>query len=62
MMGRSVQSSFRQQTVTNVATNRDIQKFDEWLTLPITYSELSRDAILHVTLWEVGNGIEPVSI
>ena len=60
-VGASVQSSFRQH-IKNAGTSssRDIQKFDEWVQLPISYSELSRDAILHVTVWEVGNSINPV--
>uniref|UniRef100_A0A914I1L1 Chromatin modification-related protein MEAF6 n=1 Tax=Globodera rostochiensis TaxID=31243 RepID=A0A914I1L1_GLORO len=62
-VGRSVQTSFRQQTNASAATpTRDIQKWDEWLTLPVCYSELSRDAILHFTIWEVGNSIEPVLV
>lgn len=61
-MGASVQSSFRQH-IKNAGTSssRDIQKFDEWVQLPVSYSELSRDAILHVTVWEVGNSINPVN-
>ncbi|KAI1724754.1 phosphoinositide 3-kinase family, accessory domain (PIK domain) domain-containing protein [Ditylenchus destructor] len=60
--GRDVQTSFRASTLYN-GPNRDIQKWNEWCTLPIRYSELSRDALLHITLWDCGeNSIKPVFI
>uniref|UniRef100_A0A914LH10 Phosphatidylinositol 3-kinase catalytic subunit type 3 n=1 Tax=Meloidogyne incognita TaxID=6306 RepID=A0A914LH10_MELIC len=62
IIGRSVQSSFRQYLPSGTSSIRDIQKFDEWINLPVNYSDLNRDALLHVTLWDVGTNIEPVLI
>lgn len=60
MVGRSVQSLFRQYIPSGASSIRGIQKFDEWITLPVTYSDLNRDALLHVTVWDVGTSVEPV--
>uniref|UniRef100_A0A915N842 Chromatin modification-related protein MEAF6 n=1 Tax=Meloidogyne javanica TaxID=6303 RepID=A0A915N842_MELJA len=62
IIGRSVQSSFRQYLPSGTSSIRDIQKFDEWINLPVNYSDLNRDALLHVTLWDVGTNVEPVLI
>ncbi|CCD61196.1 Phosphatidylinositol 3-kinase catalytic subunit type 3 [Caenorhabditis elegans] len=37
---------------SQLARQKLIQKWNEWLTLPIRYSDLSRDAFLHITIWE----------
>lgn len=37
---------------SQLARQKLIQKWNEWLTLPIRYSDLSRDAFIHVTIWE----------
>lgn len=57
-VGCDVQTSF--QAHDSPLSNREIQRWDEWCQLPIKYSELSRDACLHLTLWDVGETIEPV--
>lgn len=37
---------------SQLARQKLIQKWNEWLTLPIRYSDLSRDSFLHITIWE----------
>uniref|UniRef100_A0A1I7UM25 Phosphatidylinositol 3-kinase catalytic subunit type 3 n=1 Tax=Caenorhabditis tropicalis TaxID=1561998 RepID=A0A1I7UM25_9PELO len=37
---------------SQLARQKLIQKWNEWLTLPIRYADLSRDAFLHITIWE----------
>uniref|UniRef100_A0A914WFW2 Phosphatidylinositol 3-kinase catalytic subunit type 3 n=1 Tax=Plectus sambesii TaxID=2011161 RepID=A0A914WFW2_9BILA len=33
--------------------------WNEWLTLPVKYNELSRDAQLAVSIWDLHDGVEP---
>ncbi|EGT45481.1 hypothetical protein CAEBREN_10215 [Caenorhabditis brenneri] len=37
---------------SQLARQKLIQKWNEWLTLPIRYSDLSRDSFIHITIWE----------
>uniref|UniRef100_A0AC35TGK9 Phosphatidylinositol 3-kinase catalytic subunit type 3 n=1 Tax=Rhabditophanes sp. KR3021 TaxID=114890 RepID=A0AC35TGK9_9BILA len=40
-----------------------IQKWNEWITFPVTYSELSKDAYIHFSLWDISlNTAEKVFI
>lgn len=45
---------------SNHSNNQEIKTWDEWIQLPITYAELHSDALLHVTLWDVGKEFEPI--
>ncbi|EYC37933.1 hypothetical protein Y032_0756g2089 [Ancylostoma ceylanicum] len=38
--------------------NRLIQSWGEWLTLPVRYCDLSRDASIHFSVWELTSGCE----
>ncbi|KAK6731035.1 hypothetical protein RB195_007479 [Necator americanus] len=38
--------------------NRLIQSWGEWLTLPVRYCDLSRDASIHLSVWELTSGTE----
>uniref|UniRef100_A0A915CVA0 phosphatidylinositol 3-kinase n=1 Tax=Ditylenchus dipsaci TaxID=166011 RepID=A0A915CVA0_9BILA len=60
---REVQTSSFSASPTNGVGGRDLQKWNEWCSLPIKYCELSRDAMLHVSLWDVDeNSIKPVFV
>ncbi|ULU09618.1 hypothetical protein L3Y34_014187 [Caenorhabditis briggsae] len=37
---------------SQLARQKLIQRWNEWLTLPIRYADLSRDSFLHITIWE----------
>ncbi|KAI6171511.1 Phosphatidylinositol 3-kinase catalytic subunit type 3 [Aphelenchoides bicaudatus] len=50
----------RYHSMSHSLNNRDIQTWDEWIQLPITYAELNSDALIHVTLWDVGQDSQPV--
>ncbi|CAB3407842.1 unnamed protein product [Caenorhabditis bovis] len=53
-VGYPVSTSFRSPPNSGqLARHKLIHSWNEWLTLPIRYSELSRDAFLHITVWEV---------
>ncbi|CAI5438733.1 unnamed protein product [Caenorhabditis angaria] len=49
-VGYPVSTSFKNNSEVN---RQKLQDWSEWLTLPIRYSDLSRDAFIHVTVWEV---------
>ncbi|CAD5207974.1 unnamed protein product [Bursaphelenchus xylophilus] len=57
-VGREVCTAYKP-APTQAPNNRELQRWNEWIQLPLTYSELSRDAMLHLTLWDVGNDVEP---
>ncbi|PAV79873.1 hypothetical protein WR25_22318 [Diploscapter pachys] len=52
-VGFSVSTSFQPPCdPMTVQRNKEIQKWSEWLTLPVRYSDLSRDAFIHLAVYE----------
>ncbi|KAK6047861.1 phosphoinositide 3-kinase C2 domain protein [Cooperia oncophora] len=42
--------------------NTLIQSWGEWLTLPVRYCDLSRDAFIHFSIWELTSGTESLTL
>ncbi|CAD5205554.1 unnamed protein product [Bursaphelenchus okinawaensis] len=60
-VGREVCTAYKAAPAQG-SNNRELQRWNEWIQLPLTYSELPRDALIHLTLWDVGNDVEPFFI
>ncbi|TKR96795.1 hypothetical protein L596_010764 [Steinernema carpocapsae] len=58
-VGRPVMSSYKDSSTKNDPSTT-LKSWSEWITLPIMYSELSRDTFLFIVLWNVGMDAEPV--
>uniref|UniRef100_A0A0N5AFY1 Phosphatidylinositol 3-kinase catalytic subunit type 3 n=1 Tax=Syphacia muris TaxID=451379 RepID=A0A0N5AFY1_9BILA len=54
IVGFPVPTSYKSQPTNS---RNLLQNWDEWITLPIKYSELSRDAFVHICLWDVSENI-----
>ncbi|GMT28196.1 hypothetical protein PFISCL1PPCAC_19493, partial [Pristionchus fissidentatus] len=50
--GRSIGCPVSTSFACSTSSRNHIQTWDEWLTLPVKYSDLSRDSFLHFTMWD----------
>uniref|UniRef100_A0A8R1Z9R2 C2 PI3K-type domain-containing protein n=1 Tax=Pristionchus pacificus TaxID=54126 RepID=A0A8R1Z9R2_PRIPA len=50
--GRSIGCPVSTSFACSTTSRNHIKIWDEWLTLPIKYSDISRDSFLHFTLWD----------
>ncbi|WKX92385.1 hypothetical protein Q1695_010425 [Nippostrongylus brasiliensis] len=58
-VGYSVMTSYKPPPdESERSRNKLIQSWGEWLTLPVRYCDLSRDASIHFTIWELTAGGE----
>ncbi|VDO23553.1 unnamed protein product [Haemonchus placei] len=62
-VGYSVMTSFKPPPEEgDRSRNTLIQSWGEWLTLPVRYCDLSRDAFIHFSIWELTSGTESLSV
>ncbi|KAK6027857.1 phosphoinositide 3-kinase family, accessory domain protein [Ostertagia ostertagi] len=62
-VGYSVMTSFKPPPEEgDRSRNTLIQSWGEWLTLPVRYCDLSRDAFIHFSIWELTSGTESLSL
>ncbi|VDD87750.1 unnamed protein product [Enterobius vermicularis] len=59
IVGFPVSTSYKPQEAKPPNSKDILHHWGEWITLPIKYSELSRDARIHVELWDVSENMEP---
>uniref|UniRef100_A0A8L8K2Q3 Phosphatidylinositol 3-kinase catalytic subunit type 3 n=1 Tax=Heligmosomoides polygyrus TaxID=6339 RepID=A0A8L8K2Q3_HELPZ len=58
-VGYSVMTSYKPPPdEADRSRNKLIQSWGEWLTLPVRYCDLSRDASIHFSIWELTSGSE----
>ncbi|KAE9418192.1 hypothetical protein Angca_009001 [Angiostrongylus cantonensis] len=61
-VGYSVMTSYKPPPEDGERTrNKLIQSWSEWLTLPVRYCDLSRDATIHFSIWELTAGCDSKS-
>ncbi|GMR53389.1 hypothetical protein PMAYCL1PPCAC_23584, partial [Pristionchus mayeri] len=50
--GRSIGCPVSTSFASSTSSRNHMQTWDEWLTLPVKYSDISRDSFLHFTMWD----------